>query len=130
LAKSEYSVDAVVRNGSNETIIVDQIGVSPNVVGLAKGHSIHSTVEAVVRRGEEVDQSVRDCFFIIEPLGELALGLITFDAFNQLKDRDTVTIRLAWRNTRYVLPFRRNIKISTTAGDIRQLKEMRTDTAT
>jgi hypothetical protein len=60
-------------------------------------------------------------FFPVEPLGELKLNVITFEAFKQLKRDDRITVRLKWRNTRLPLPFARDVKIRTTAGDIRKL---------
>jgi hypothetical protein len=117
----------VLKNAANETLIVDEIGVAPNVLGLAYGHDIRGTVEAaygraVERKGEDGPERRRPCFFPVEPLGELKLGVIRWnDAFDQLKNGDRITIRLKWRNTRLPLPFARNVKVRTTAGDIRKL---------
>ncbi len=115
-------VDVVLENSANETLIVDEIGVAPNVLGLNHGHDIRGVVAAIVRRGEDAPESRRPCFFPVEPVGELKLGVVTFEAFKRLKSDDCITVRLKWRNTRFVLPFARNVKVRTTAGDIRKLK--------
>jgi len=111
----------VLKNAANETLVVDEIGVAPNVLGLPHGHDIKGTVAAIARRGEDAPESMRTCFIPVEPLGELKLGVVRFEAFKQLKSDDRITIRLKWRNTRFVLPFARNVKVRTTAGDIRKL---------
>jgi hypothetical protein len=121
LAKDGRDIDVVLKNAANETLIVDEIGVAPNVLGLAPGHEIKDIVPVIVRRGEDVAESKRRCFFPIEPLGELKFGVVRFDAFKQLKNDHRITVRLKWRNTRFVLSFARNVKVRTTAGDIRKL---------
>src|SRR5215470_4979173 len=115
------AVDLVLRNAANETLIVDETSVAPNVLAFPHGHEIRDTVAAIYRRGEDVAESRLPCFFTVEPLGELTLGMVRFEAFKQLKKEDRITIRLKWRNTRFVLPFARKVKVTTTAGDIRKL---------
>lgn len=123
LAKADaHYVDVVLKNAANETLIVDEIGVAPNVLGLANGHGTRDIALAVARRGEDVAESKRPCFLPVEPFGELKLAVVTFDPFNQLKSDDGITIRLKWRNTRYALPFARKVTVRTTAGDVRKLK--------
>jgi len=117
-----HQVDVVLKNGANETLIVDEIGVAPNVLGLIRGHQMEDMYPAIIRRGEDVPECRLPCFFPVEPLGELKLGVVTFEAFKRLKSDDCITVRLKWRNTRFVLPFARNVKVKTTAGDIRKLK--------
>jgi hypothetical protein len=123
LAKADaHQIDVVLKNAANETLIVDEIGVAPNVLGLAGGHEIRDIVPTIIRRGEDTSESKRPCFFPVEPFGELKLGVVTFDLFNQLDSNGSITIRLKWRNTRYGLPFARKVSVMTTAGDIRKLK--------
>jgi hypothetical protein len=117
-----HQVDVVLKNAARETLIVDEIGVAPNVLGLARGHEIKDIVPVIARRGGDAPESKRSCFFAVEPLGELKLGVVTFDPFQQLKSDDGIIIRLRWRNTRFALPFARDVKVRTTAGDIRKLK--------
>ena len=121
LAKAGHDVDVALKNAANETLIADDIGVAPNVLGLMHGHEIEEAADAIVRRGEDVPESRQPCFFPVEPLGDLKLGVVRFDAFKQLKSDDRITVRLKWHNTRFVLPFARNVKVMTTAGDIRKL---------
>jgi hypothetical protein len=122
LAKGNHQADVVLKNTTSETLILDEIGVSPNVLGLAEGHEIRDIVPVIIRRGEDEWESVRPCFLTVEPLGELKLGIVTFDAFTKLTNTDRVVVRLKWRNTRFALPFARNVKVRTTAGDVRRLK--------
>src|SRR5882672_9792866 len=63
LAKhGSHAVDLVFRNTANETLIVDETGVAPNVLGLPHGHEIKDTVAAIYRRGEDVSESRLPCF--------------------------------------------------------------------
>jgi hypothetical protein len=96
LAKDGHDVDVVLKNAANETLIVDEIGVAPNVLGFNYGHDIKGVVAAIVRRGEDAPESKRPCFFAVEPLRELKLGVVTFEACKQLKNHNVITIRLKW----------------------------------
>jgi hypothetical protein len=120
---AEHQLHLVIRNPSEESIIIDQIAVRPNVVGLAEGHDMRSTMEAVKNRQDVVREAVRDCFVVLKPLEERALNLIIFEAFGKLKDNERVTIRLGWRNTRSPFPFKRSVRVKTTALDIRKFRE-------
>jgi len=54
LSNREYpgQLGVTIRNVSNESIILDEIGVSPNIIGVAKGDTVEAIVTAVMRRGE------------------------------------------------------------------------------
>src|SRR5215475_3778888 len=93
-----HQVDLVLKNAANKTLIVDETGVAPNVLAFPHGHEIRDTVAAIYRGGEDVPESRLPCFFPVEPLGELKLGVVTFEAFKQLKKDDRITICLKWRN--------------------------------
>ena len=49
-----HQVDLVLNNAANETLIVDETSVAPNVLGLPHGHEIRGTVAAIYRRGEDI----------------------------------------------------------------------------
>ena len=54
LAKhGSYEIDVVLKNAANETLIVNEIGVAPNVLGLARGHQTRDILPVIVRRGVE-----------------------------------------------------------------------------
>ena len=114
-----------MRNVSTESIILDEIGISPNILGVAEGDGIHAIVEAIHRRGDDVVESLREVFIVLKSLEELELKLVTFDRFEKVRADEKITVRLAWRTTRYQLPFKRNIRIRTTVSDLRALKEQR-----
>jgi hypothetical protein len=124
LSHGEYPthVDITVRNVSNESIILDEIGVSPNILGIAKGDSVHAISAASERRNEDVAESAREVFIILKPLEELPLKIVTFDKFNQAMSEQKVVARFSWRTTRFRVPFKRNIKLRTSVGDIRAMK--------
>jgi hypothetical protein len=85
LTQGEYpgQLDITVRNVSNETVILDEIGASPNIFGIAKDNGIRAIAEAVHRRGDDVAESSRKVFIVIKPLEELELKLVTFDKFEK-----------------------------------------------
>ncbi len=123
LAKADaHGVDVALKNAADETLIVDEIRVAPNVLGLAGGHEIRDIVPAIARRDNDALESKRPCFFPIEPFGELRLAIVTFDPFNNLKSGDPIVVSLKWRNTRFALPFDRKVTVRTTAGYIRKFK--------
>ena len=124
LSRGEYpgQLDITVKNVSNESIILDQISASPNIIGLAEGDGIRAIVEAVHRRGDDVAKSSRPVFIVLKPLEEFQLKLVTFDKFEKMKAEQKVIIRLSWRTTRFRLPFRRKVRIRTSVSDIRWMK--------
>jgi hypothetical protein len=125
LTKGEYpgQLMITVRNVSNESIIMDEFAVAPNIFGIAHGDSTRAIAEVVIRRGHEAKQSSRKVFIVLEPLEELQLNLITFDKFEQASGDQAIVMLIAWRTTRFRMPFKRNIKIRTSAADIRAMKE-------
>jgi hypothetical protein len=129
LSSGEYpgQLRVTVRNVSNETIILDEIGVSPNIIGVAKGDTTDAFVEAFMRRGDNVRESSREIFIVLKPLEELQLKLIPFDKFTQSAADQKVVARFSWRTTRFRLPFKRNVKIRSSVADIRAMKETEKD---
>jgi hypothetical protein len=125
LSRGEYPghLDITVRNVSNESIILDEIGVSPNLLGVAEGDGVRAIVEAIHRRGDDVIESSRDMFIVLKPLEEVQLKVVTFDKFERASAGQKVVIRLSWRTTRFRMPFKRNVKIRTSAADIRAMKD-------
>jgi hypothetical protein len=125
LSKGEYPghLNITVRNVSNESIILDEIGVSPNILGAAEGDGVHAIVEAIHRRGDDVAESSRDVFIVLKPLEELRLKVVTFDKFIQAAAGQKVVVRLSWRTTRDRMPFKRNIKIRTSVADIQAMTD-------
>jgi hypothetical protein len=125
LSKGEYPghLDITVRNVSNESIILDEVGASPNIFGIVKGEGAHAMAEAIHRRGDDVAESSREVFIVLKPLEELQLKLVTFDKFNQAASDQKVVARFSWRTTRFRMPFKRNIKIKTSVADIRAMKD-------
>jgi hypothetical protein len=118
----------MVRNVSNESIIMDEFAVAPNIVGIAHGNSTRAMAEVVTaRRGHDEKQSSRRVFIVLKPLEELQLNLITFDKIEQALGGQAVIVRIAWRTTRFRMPFKRNIKIRTSMADIQAMKEKGSD---
>lgn len=124
LIRGEYpgQVDVILRNVSNESIIIDEMSASPNLVGLAKGDSVLAIVRAVVSRREHTDKNSRSVFIVLKPLEEIRIGLIAFDSFQKASaDRD-ITIRFSWRTSRRRFPLKRTVSIKTSVGDIAAMK--------
>jgi hypothetical protein len=130
LTQGEYpgQLDITVRNVSNESIIMDQFTVAPNILGIAHGDSVRAIADVVIGdviagRSNKEKQSSRSVFIILKPLAELQLKLVTFDKFEQALGAQVVVMQIAWRTTRFRMPFKRNIKIRTSVADIRAMKE-------
>jgi hypothetical protein len=106
---------------------MDEISASPNIIGLAEGDGVRAIVEAVYRRGDDVARSSRTVFIVLKPVEEFQLKLVTFDKFKKMNDEQKVVIRLAWRTTRFKLPFKRYVRIRTSVADIRAMKDGKTN---
>lgn len=129
LSGGEYpgQFSITVRNVSNESIILDEIGVSPNIIGVSKGDSSHAIIEATMRRDDNVDESARKVFIVLKPLAEMRLNLIPFEKFDQAAADQKVVVRFSWRTTRFRPLFKRNVRIRTSVTDLRGMKDTKED---
>jgi hypothetical protein len=131
LRPSKYSVEVVVKNVTNYVVIVDEIGVSPAVVGLKKNEDTLSILQTIARpwyptRSNEKAQKV---FMLLYPLEERGFGVLRLKHFDAMDDKAKIVIRCSWRNTRKPFPMKRSIKVHTTAGDIRKLSDVALENA-
>ncbi|HEY8269176.1 MAG TPA: hypothetical protein VIG34_11010 [Xanthobacteraceae bacterium] len=121
----DFRVDLRVKNAANEPIIIDEIAVSPPVLGVAMANDLMSTIQAVAARWypRMAPEKASRTFAVIGPLQERSFGLVLLDEFDKLKDDERIRIRCEWRSTRRPFPFRRSAIVRTTVRDIRLLKE-------
>jgi hypothetical protein len=112
-----------VRNVSTEVIILDEIAVAPNIVGIADGNSARAMAEIIQDRSVKEKRSSRRAFIVLKPLEALELHLITFEKFENALGAQKVTAEFFWRTTRFRLPFKRTIKVTTSVADIRAMKQ-------
>lgn len=125
LSVGEYpgNIDLTVKNVSNETLVVDEVGVSPNILGLAKDDSVEGIVTAVMNRNELGSASVREVFLVFKPLEEKQLKVVMFQKLDELPAAQKVLIRLSWRTTRDRLPIKRCVTLRTSVSDLRFLRD-------
>ena len=125
LSNGEYpgQLMVTVRNVSTESIIVDEIAVAPNIIGIAEGNSAHAVAEIIQDRSDKEKRSSRKVFLVLKPLEALELHLITFGKFENALGTQKVTAQFSWRTTRLRFPFKRGIKVNTSVADIRAMKQ-------
>jgi hypothetical protein len=101
-----------VKNVLDEDVVIENWDVSPKLVGLSTDQSMRAIVEAATGNISTA---------ILPPLGELTLRLIILGAATG-RENVPITISAEWNNTRRPWPFRRTLKIKTTAARLHELK--------
>lgn len=103
-----------VKNVLDEDVVIENWDVSsPVLVGLSTDQSLRAIVEAAFGNIPTA---------ILPPLGVLTLRLIILGAATD-RQNEPITISAEWNNTRRPWPFRRTLKIKTTAARLHELKD-------
>jgi len=101
-----------VKNVLDEDVVIENWDVSPELVGLSTDQSMLAIVKAAIGNIPTA---------ILSPLGELKLTLIILGTATG-RENVPITISAEWNNTRRPWPFRRTLKIKTTAARLHELK--------
>jgi len=121
----DYKTNLRIKNIADETIIIDEIIITPAILKVAKANdlvtvneekaaSMYPTMERRVPEG---------VFIVIKPKEERTFALHRFAEFENSDGKRMITIRCRWRNTRKPFPIARHAKIKTTVKDVQNMME-------
>lgn len=124
LRPHEYQVQVAIKNVAPESILIDSIEVSPPLLSLSRTNDMVGTVEAAANRfyPSLASEKSKKLFVLLEPMAERGFSCVTFPEFENTSDDTKVKIRIEWRNTRRPIPFKRNVYLRTTVGDVKRIK--------
>lgn len=123
LQPKDFGLRLVLRNTSDETLIIDEIAVSPLGVDVAMGNDLLSHIQAVWYP-KMTTGDIQRTFCVLAPQASRELGLVTSTAFEALPPATPVRIRCEWRATSRPWPFKRHVWVRASVDDIRQLKKV------
>ena len=121
----DYKTSLRIKNVADETIIIDEILITPAILKVAKANdlvtlneekaaSMYPTMERRVPEG---------IFIVIKPKEERTFSLHRFAEFENSDGKRMITIRCRWRNTRKPFPIARHVKVKSTVNDVRNMME-------
>ena len=109
--------ELVLKNVTEESIVIDEISVTPRVLQVSMADDLRSTIKAVVA-GEKGVSGDSKTYFVISAEGERRLPLVFLSQFKESPKNKKITITCGYRNTRRPLPFSRFVKVKTTIEDL------------
>jgi hypothetical protein len=114
-SRSENHLYVRIVNEVEEDLIVENFRIDPPILGLSEDDQIRSIVAAQL-------QDVRT--LIVPPRGSATYALIILGAATG-RDSEPVLISAEWRVTRHPWPWKRSVRIQTSAGELKDLKAAR-----
>jgi hypothetical protein len=127
LGVSEYKADLRFKNVTSETVIVDEIAISPPDYLRAVRANDLITANEDVQKAFYPDSAGKDNprfvgeFVMLKPQEERKFSLHRFAAFELAKDDEKVVIRCRWENTRLPWFTKRHVMVRTTVGKVKKL---------
>ena len=125
LVAHEYKAALRIKNVSEETIIIEDIEITPPIVSLHNANDERTKSEdmqAVWYPKENDEEAVR-VFIILGAQVERTFDLKRSAEFENSDDDRLISIRCKWRNTRRPLPIYRSRWLKVSAKDIRALRQ-------
>jgi hypothetical protein len=129
LGTSDYKVDIRLKNIANETIIIDQIKITPDYLQAARANDLITHNEERQKAfyptmaGKD-DPRFEGEFVLLKPLEERKFPLHRFGHFEKAPANEKVVIRCRWENTRRRWFMARYVTVRTTADKVRNLVEV------
>jgi hypothetical protein len=127
LGVSEYKVDLRLKNVTPETIIVEEITITPpDHLRAARANDLITANEDRQKvfypdsAGKNDPRFVGE-FVMLKPQEERKFSLHRFAAFELAKDDEKVVIRCRWENTRRPWFTKRHVTVRTTVGKVKKL---------
>jgi hypothetical protein len=121
-APGEYGVVLHVENKRDETVIIEDIGAVPALLGFSAGQEVEDITRAVVRvrRGADTDQGA---IAVLEPAKAAELQVITFDPFKDTPADQKIKVTLRWRASSRSMFSERTISKTITVKDVIALQD-------
>jgi hypothetical protein len=125
LIPKDFSAQIRISNVANETIIVDEITITPAFLQLVRANDLITSNEEkqVTFYGKAARKLPDGAFLVIKPLDQRTVPLHRLAEFESADETKLVKIRCRWRNTRQSVWWPRYVRVKTTAKDIRDLIE-------
>jgi hypothetical protein len=121
-------VKLVIRNWMTESLIVDDIAITPPYLGIPSRDDLGSTltiIQAAVEARAKSGVHTSPAFLVVNPLAEQMYPLVRLISFDDLSADTKIKIRCRWRSTGRSFFLKRRAKASTTVGDVlRMLKAL------
>jgi hypothetical protein len=127
LGVSDYKVDLRFRNVTLETIIIDEIRITPlnclrpalaNDLITSNEHRQQLLYPTMADKGEP---RFEGNFVMLRPQEERKFALHRFGGFEQGKAGEKIVIRCRWENTRRPWFTNRHVTVRTTVGKVKKL---------
>jgi hypothetical protein len=117
-APSAAGVLLNVKNTRPETIIIEHVGATPDLLAFAPGDEIRDMVEAIVRR----QGPTNDALLALGPDEGIALQVVVVGQFQQERDEKEISVTVRWRTSSRSMFSKSKFTKRTTVGDIRELR--------
>ncbi len=121
----DYKTSIRFKNVAAETIIIDQVVITPPMLLLARANDLVTVNQerAAVFYSSEDNKLPEDIFVVIKPMKERTFALHRFADFENADGSTVIAIRCRWRNTRKPFPIGRYVRVKTTVKEVRDLRE-------
>jgi hypothetical protein len=93
LRPGKYRAEVAVTNIASETILIEDVRVSPQLLQAAPGNDLRSTITAAAASVYPNLAGDNRVFVVVDPLATRSLDLVILDDFEKAQDRDRVRIR-------------------------------------
>jgi hypothetical protein len=123
LRSGKYRAEIAFANVANETLLIEDVQITPAVLRAAPGNDLRSTSSAAAAAVYPHLADKNRIFLVVEPFATRTLELTLLDMFESAKDADRVRIRCEWRNTRRPMLWSYSY-IFTTVGQLRKLRQV------
>jgi len=126
LGVSDFKADLRFKNVTNETIIIDEIKITPDYLRAARANDLITANEDRQKvfypetAGKD-DPRFGGNFVMLKPQEERKFALHRLGGLEQAPAHEKVVIRCRWENTRRPWFTKRYVKVRSTAGKVRKL---------
>lgn len=126
LGVSDFKADLRFKNITHESVIIDEIKITPDYLRPARANDLITTNEERQKvlyptmAGKDDPRFVGE-FIMLKPQEERRFPLHRLGAFELAKDDERVVIRCRWENTRRPWFTKRFVIVRTTVGRLKRL---------
>jgi hypothetical protein len=128
LGPKEFHVHLFFRNVSDETIVINEVTFEPKFAEIARANDLITVNEERQKSfypttaGKD-DPRFEGNYIVLKGLEERDFAIHRYGDFESANDDVVLKIRCRWENTRRPWPFRRYVKVLTTVGKVKRLRE-------
>jgi hypothetical protein len=121
----QYKTSVRFKNIAAETIIIDEIVVTPPIVKVMRANDLQTANEdrSDVWYPSAKKEKPDVVFIVIKAMDERTFALHRSAEVENSDGKRVIKIRCRWRNTRKPFPFARHVTIKATVEDIQNLRE-------